>query len=472
MHAVDLIGHGDTADRAFGDRAVICHHAVKRAAGDRAVICHHAVKRAAGDRAVVVDHLAVKDTVGDHLAVDHPAVKGTAADRARVLHRAVKRAAADDTSGIHTHGVRSTTAGRTAGDPHIAADLRSSAAVRNAAAICSIALIAVFCMAVPDLRRAGQIDGSFIIYAAAIRITSHRRAARNTAAGHGERAVAIHIHAAAPRLKGGGGRTAHDIAALHGELAAALHVHAAAVNRCPDAAARAAVDNTTLDGLCSVGFIQHPQAVSVGGELMLRIGSAVLDGQVYAVFHLNAGHFQHIAVQVDGKVGAHRHGTAVVDVVQQLETAASDQCRVNVLRHRCLCGGARRHRRRGHRQLRLSLYKFPRRLLRLPRLLLLLRVAGLFALPGLLRRVAGLFSLPDLLRLFDLRYRLPHGCVLRQCLHRQQRQRHDQSHQYAYDTSFHSPLLFLLTSPRSPARTSGERIFAAWHVYHHYAIQC
>ena len=326
-------------------------------------------------------------------------------------------------------------------------------------------------MTVPDLRRAGQIDGSFIVDTAAIRITSHRRAARNTAAGHGERASISHEHTAAPRLKGGGGRTAHDIAALHGELAAALHVHAAAVNRCPDAAARAAVDDAALDGLCAVLLIQHPQTVGVGGELMLRIGSAVLDGQVYAVFHLNAGHFQHIAVQVDGKVSGHPHGLAVVNVVLHRETAADVQRFIKVAGHRSLSDGARRHRRRGHRQLRLSLYKFPHRLLRLPRLLLLLRVAGLFALPGLLLRVAGLFALPGLLCLFDLRYRLPHGCVLRQCLHRQQRQRHDQSHQYAYDTSFHSPLLFLLTSPRSPARTSGERIFAAWHVYHHYAIQ-
>ena len=388
------------------------------------------------------------------------------------MHRAVKRAAADDTSGVHTHGVRFSSASRTAGDPHIAADRRSSAAVRNAAAKCSIALIAVFCMAVPDLRRAGQIDGSFIIYAAAIRITSHRRAARNTAAGHGERAFFSHEHTAAPRLKGGGGRTAHDIAAGHGELAAALHVHAAAVNRCPDAAARAAVDDASVDGLCAVLLIPHPQAVSVGGELMLRIRPAVFDGQVYAFFHLNAVHFQHIAVQVDNEVKGHVHAAGVLDIVQQLEATADAQSFINVTGHRSLSGGARRHRRRGHRQLRLSLYKFPHRLLRLPRLLLLLRVAGLFALPGLLLRVAGLFSLPDLLRLFDLRYRLPHGCVLRQCLHRQQRQRHDQSHQYAYDTSFHSPLLFLLTSPRSPARTSWERIFATWHVYHHYAIQC
>ena len=205
---------------------------------------------------------------------------------------------------------------------------------------------------------------------------------------------------------------------------------------------------------------------------MLRIRPAVFDGQVRAVFHLNAGHFQHIAVQVDNEVKGHVHAAGVLDIVQQLEATADAQSFINVTGHRSLSGGARRHRRRGHRQLRLSLYKFPHRLLRLSRLLLLLRVAGLFALPGLLLRVAGLFALPGLLRLFDLRYRLPHGCVLRQCLHRQQRQRHDQSHQYAYDTSFHSPLLFLLTSPRSPARTSGERIFAAWHVYHHYAIQC
>ena len=205
---------------------------------------------------------------------------------------------------------------------------------------------------------------------------------------------------------------------------------------------------------------------------MLLLGVAVDDGQAAAVFHLNAVHFQHIAVQVDNEVKGHVHAAGVLDIVQQLEAAANVQRNMDVSELRCLSGGARRHRRRGHRQLRLSLYKFPHRLLRLPRFLLLLRVAGLFALPGLLLRVAGLFALPGLLRLFDLRYRLPHGCVLRQCLHRKQRQHHDQSHQYAYDTSFHSPLLFLLTSPRSPARTSVERIFAAWHVYHHYAIQC
>ena len=320
-------------------------------------------------------------------------------------------------------------------------------------------------MAVPDLRRAGQGHSSFIVDAAAIRIDSHRRAARDTAAGHVERAAISHEHTAAPRMKGGGSRshTAHDIAAGHGERAAARHVHAAAFF------SAAAVDDAALNDLCAVLLIQHPQAVIVGGELMLLLGVAVDDGQVYAFFHLNAGHFQHIAVQVDGKVGAHRHGTAVVDVVLHREAAAGVPLLVKIGGHRSLSGGARRHRRRGHRQLCLSLYKFPRRLLRL---LLLLRVAGLFALLGLLLRVAGLFSLPDLLRLFDLRYRLLHGCVLRQCLHRQQRQRHDQSHQYAYDTSFHSPLLFLLTSPRSPARTSWERIFATWHVYHHYAIQC
>ena len=323
-------------------------------------------------------------------------------------------------------------------------------------------------MAVPDLRRAGQGHSSFIVDAAAIRIDSHRRAARDTAAGHVERAAISHEHTAAPRMKGGGSRshTAHDIAAGHGERAAARHVHAAAFF------SAAAVDDAALNDLCAVLLIQHPQTVGVGGELMLRIGSAVLDGQVYAVFHLNAGHFQHIAVQVDNEVKGHVHAAGVLDIVQQLEATADVQRFIKVAGHRSLSGGARRHRRRGHRQLRLSLYKFPHRLLRLPRLLLLLRVAGLFALPSLLLRVAGLFALPDLLRLFDLRYRLPHGCVLRQCLHRQQRQRHDQSHQYAYDTSFHSPLLFLLTSPRSPARTSGERIFASWHVYHHYAIQC
>ena len=179
---------------------------------------------------------------------------------------------------------------------------------------------------------------------------------------------------------------------------------------------------------------------------------------------------QDVAVQVHGDIVLYLQPRRNGDVRRQPDhtIGAVRQGGGQVSRRADLgSGGARRHRRRGHRQLCLSLYKFPHRLLRLPRLLLLLRVAGLFALPGLLLRVAGLFALPGLLCLLDLRYRLPHGCVLRQCLHRQQRQRHDQSRQYAYDTSFHSPLLFLLTSPRSPARTSGERIFAAWHVYHY-----
>lgn len=67
---------------------------------------------------------------------------------------------------------------------------------------------------------------------------------------------------------------------------------------------------------------------------MLRIGSAVSDGQVYAFFHLNAVHFQHIAVQVDGKVDAHRHETAVVNVVLHREAAADVQRFINVAGHR------------------------------------------------------------------------------------------------------------------------------------------
>ena len=92
---------------------------------------------------------------------------------------------------------------------------------------------------------------------------------------------------------------------------------------------------------------------------------------------------QDVAVQVHGDIVLYLQPRRNGDVRRQPDhtVGAVRQGGGQVSRRADLgSGGARRHRRRGHRQLCLSLYKFPHRLLR-----------------------------------------LPHGCVLRQCLHRQQR---------------------------------------------------
>ena len=131
-------------------------------------------------------------------------------------------------------------------------------------------------MAVPDLRRARQGGASnitlpFAIIADAAAISmpifiGHRRAAHDSAAGHGELATFSDKHAAA-KSNISLSFAANDITAGHGELAAAIHIHTAAVAVVvPVCKARAAVDDTAADGLCAAAGDQLPQAVSIRGK--------------------------------------------------------------------------------------------------------------------------------------------------------------------------------------------------------------
>ena len=133
--------------------------------------------------------------------------------------------------------------------------------------------------AFPDLRRAGQSGGSLIADTSAhsicAQLSRYRRAARNAAAGHGERAVFSHVHAAALRLHSFyRGSTAHDIAAGHGECAAVIYIHTAAGNCVPVSAARAAVDNAAVYGLCAGGS-PLPKAIGFRSEVVCRCKVAV-----------------------------------------------------------------------------------------------------------------------------------------------------------------------------------------------------
>ena len=153
-----------------------------------------------------------------------------------------------------------------------------------------------------------------------------RNAADDGTSVHGEYAVritALNHHTAACAV----GLTAHDAAAVHGELAAVFNQHTAAVGRVVHFCTRAAVDDAALDGLRAVGLIQHPQAVGVGSEFMLRGGVAVDDCQVAAVLDLKdaaAGdfaHFQRMTVEVNGDCIIDPQGTVKLNVAYQRDGA-------------------------------------------------------------------------------------------------------------------------------------------------------
>ena len=179
--------------------------------------------------------------------------------------------------------------------------------------------------AFPNLRRAGQGGGSLIADTAAhgigAQLSRYRRASRDTAACHGERAVFSHVHAAALRLHSFyRGSTAHDIAAGHGERAAAIHVHAAAGDCVPVSATRAAVDNAAVYGLCAAGF-PLPKAIGFRIEIICRCKVAVLQRQVSAVFDLDhtaaGGIFKHIAVKIQRDSAVNGQGVSDRNVAFQ-----------------------------------------------------------------------------------------------------------------------------------------------------------
>ena len=191
-------------------------------------------------------------------------------------------------------------------------------------------------MAVPDLRRAGQggaanitLPFTIIADAAAISmpiVPSHRRAAGDAAAGHGELAAFGDKHAAAisniPLSL-----AAHDIAAGHGELAAAIHVHTAAVGipkaTSWDFTARAAGDDAAGDGVGACAAIRQ-QCPRVGGIIFAEILEGlccrvVLQRQVAAVLDLKdaaaAGHLQDVVVEVEGGVTRDGQGAGDLNIV-------------------------------------------------------------------------------------------------------------------------------------------------------------
>ena len=172
--------------------------------------------------------------------------------------------------------------------------------------------------AAAGIHRAAQVQGAAVPC----------RAVGNTAAVHGER-TSFHVHTAAHAFC----HAAGDAAAVHGKYAAAGQVHTAAVavgiaahdmaGLHNDRAVPADIDtaaivgsitvpagnNAAPDGLCAVGFIPHPQAVSLGGKLMLRTGSAVDDGQpgckAFIIdIYLFSSQIEHIAVQIEDNIAA------------------------------------------------------------------------------------------------------------------------------------------------------------------------
>jgi len=133
-------------------------------------------------------------------------------------------------------------------------------------------------------------------------------AADDRAAIHGEfaapRFVTVNHHTAAIVV----GLTADYAAAVHGELAARCNIHTTA------ALGAAAVDDAATDGFCTVGFIPHPQAAAVGGELVFCVGSAVDDGQMATVLDdkdaAAAVQCQRIAVEVQFDFAGNLQGFA------------------------------------------------------------------------------------------------------------------------------------------------------------------
>ena len=138
-----------------------------------------------------------------------------------------------------------------------------------------------------------------------------RNAADDRAAIHGECAVgyyaavrisfAFDLYTAARTIDLAIGLAAHDAAAVHGKPTARFNIHTAAV-----AARVAAGDDAALYDLCAAGFIQHPEAIGVGGEFVFRGGAAVGEDQVAVLRDLDHAvvavicYFEYMAVEVNG----------------------------------------------------------------------------------------------------------------------------------------------------------------------------
>ena len=139
-----------------------------------------------------------------------------------------------------------------------------------------------------------------------------RNAADDRAAIHGECAVgyyaavrisfAFDLYTAARAIVLASGLAAHDAAAVHSKSAARFNIHTAAVV----AARVSAGDDAALNNLCAAGFIQHPEAIGIGGDIVFRGGAAVGEDQVAVLRNLDHAvvaaicYFEYMAVEVNG----------------------------------------------------------------------------------------------------------------------------------------------------------------------------
>ena len=290
----------------------------------------------------------LQDLGGVILVVVEAVGHGNAADLVSgVIDAAVERAARDAAIifSINIHGIRAVSVSRAADDLHVAADGERSG-VRDAAAVHPVCTCYTFRMAVTDHRRAGQggvsnttIVGFAIIADAAAQshpiALSHRCAAGDAAAVHGERAAYSNKHAAAISNISLG-LAADDITADHGKPAAVVDIHTAAIAiAVPVRKALAAVDDAAEDGLCAADFIQLPQTV-VGDEPVLSCGVAVLQRKVTAAFDVYnaaaAGYFKHIAVNIQRDSAVNGQGGADCNVIFQCDdVCAAVRQRINKL---------------------------------------------------------------------------------------------------------------------------------------------
>ena len=155
----------------------------------------------------------------------------------------------------------------------------------HAAALCVTRV--AFAAAVTDDGISAHVESGILVPGPHMHTAATLRgAAADAAAGH--RKVAFNIHTAALAAHR---RAADNIATLHGQFAAGFDTHTAAdfVDISLSVGVyllvlitRAAGDDAAVDGFRTIGFIQYPQAVRIGRELVFSGGAAVLDGQVRA----------------------------------------------------------------------------------------------------------------------------------------------------------------------------------------------
>ena len=334
------------------------HRALERAALDGALVRHLLLERTALDgAALLVRHLSLEHTVLDGAAALHrlgerggagrslasgdgPHSRYLAADGAAVgvqvaleVHARLdlriaadgERLSADDMqlAVIRCRDLRLAADGRAAAEVNAAAH-RFLAAVADGAAAPDSAVLhdehavvadtaahaaghaACNGAAVHDERTALPAAAAVDLHTAAAAVAFSIAACNATVdAGiliHLEAAVNTDTHttaAAAAARVGIDGLTAHDAAALHNERAV-LHVHTAA------AVGAAAGNDAAVDSLCTARLIQHPQLRRIGRKAVRRCGPAVHHRQLSAAAELEhaaaAGHLQHIAVQIKGKL--------------------------------------------------------------------------------------------------------------------------------------------------------------------------